>query len=609
MKGIRKVLAIFCLLLGIIVTVPLELPTFQNIAIVEAATVKINKKKATLYVGDTLQLKVTGTKKTVKWSSNKKSVATVSKKGKVKAKNEGTATITAKVGNKKLTCKITVKEDDTTTNEIKINTSEKTLKVGETHQLNIIGTKEKVTWKSGNRSIVTVDSNGEILGESVGRTWIVGEVNENKYFCTVTVEESANKDNTTNETTNSNNSINDTTNNNNSNNQTTNTNQEQSTQQLYINTEKDYISIEEGKNVQLYVLSNCEMISTISSDISIANAQLITKNGVYHSILVTGNKAGTTTIIIKDNNSTVFKMITVNVYAKAEQSYINIDKNVVTVKQGENVQIAVSSNCKNLYQTSNNTTIAEAQLTAINATNYTLTITGKNAGTSIITVTDNSITKIVTIIVEKKIEESEDVIDTKEEMNKNENIENEKNELTKEEMLQIIASKQTGKLSETYLNNYRTSTSEKRNNIVNLQKQIASLSFSDDRTIVAKRQKLETQLTQLEKELEKEQYEYSIKLREAGLDELLSEYSSNYEMCTLIREEKAKLQNEQKIHEYELKITEKEEEITVLEKQIAVLADSTYQPNIAQRLKLEEQLAKKKEELKSLQNILLSYKK
>lgn len=43
MTGIRKILAIFCLLLGITVTVPLELPTFQNVA--EAATVKINKKK------------------------------------------------------------------------------------------------------------------------------------------------------------------------------------------------------------------------------------------------------------------------------------------------------------------------------------------------------------------------------------------------------------------------------------------------------------------------------------------------------------------------------------------------------------------------------------
>lgn len=74
-----------------------------------SAAPKISKKKATMTVGQTLQLKVKGTKKKVKWSSNKKSVATVSAKGKVKAKKAGKATITAKVGKKKYRCKVTVK--------------------------------------------------------------------------------------------------------------------------------------------------------------------------------------------------------------------------------------------------------------------------------------------------------------------------------------------------------------------------------------------------------------------------------------------------------------------------------------------------------------------
>lgn len=75
-----------------------------------SAAPKISKKKATMTVGQTLQLKVKGTKKKVKWSSNKKSVATVSAKGKVKAKKAGKATITAKVGKKKYSCEVTVKE-------------------------------------------------------------------------------------------------------------------------------------------------------------------------------------------------------------------------------------------------------------------------------------------------------------------------------------------------------------------------------------------------------------------------------------------------------------------------------------------------------------------
>lgn len=76
---------------------------------VEAATIKLNKTKATLNIGKTTTLSVTGTTKTVKWSSNKKSVATVTSKGKVTAMAPGTAKITATIDSKKYTCTITVK--------------------------------------------------------------------------------------------------------------------------------------------------------------------------------------------------------------------------------------------------------------------------------------------------------------------------------------------------------------------------------------------------------------------------------------------------------------------------------------------------------------------
>lgn len=61
----------------------------NDMTMAKKAKLKLNKKKITLYVGQTARLKVKGTKKKVKWKSSKKKIASVSKKGKVKAKKKG----------------------------------------------------------------------------------------------------------------------------------------------------------------------------------------------------------------------------------------------------------------------------------------------------------------------------------------------------------------------------------------------------------------------------------------------------------------------------------------------------------------------------------------
>ena len=70
----------------------------------QAASVKL-----TMNVGGVYPLKVSGTNKKVTWSSTDSKVASVSS-GKVKAKKTGTATITAKIGSKKLKCQIKIKD-------------------------------------------------------------------------------------------------------------------------------------------------------------------------------------------------------------------------------------------------------------------------------------------------------------------------------------------------------------------------------------------------------------------------------------------------------------------------------------------------------------------
>lgn len=77
---------------------------------VTVADVGLNYKDSTVYVGDVLQMELLNGKGTVKWSTSKKSVATVNKKGKVTIKKKGTATIKATAGGKTYTCKLTVKK-------------------------------------------------------------------------------------------------------------------------------------------------------------------------------------------------------------------------------------------------------------------------------------------------------------------------------------------------------------------------------------------------------------------------------------------------------------------------------------------------------------------
>ena len=76
----------------------------------QAASPKLNKKSATILVGKTVQLTLENYKKKVVWTSNKRSVATVTKKGVVKGVKPGSCKITATVGKKNYVCKVTVKK-------------------------------------------------------------------------------------------------------------------------------------------------------------------------------------------------------------------------------------------------------------------------------------------------------------------------------------------------------------------------------------------------------------------------------------------------------------------------------------------------------------------
>ena len=95
------------LIMAVMTTILLTVPAF--------AKPTLNKKSATIKVGQTLVLKVDGAgKKKIKWSSSNSSVATVSKnksnKTTVLGVKAGTAIIRATVGKNTLICKVIVKK-------------------------------------------------------------------------------------------------------------------------------------------------------------------------------------------------------------------------------------------------------------------------------------------------------------------------------------------------------------------------------------------------------------------------------------------------------------------------------------------------------------------
>lgn len=104
MKKLNKANAFAAALL---ITVTAVFGCFINVS----ATTKLKlKKNLVLPVKSTYKLKLTGASlKKVKWSSDDKKIASVSKSGKVKAKKQGKAVITARYGKKEFHCKVTVK--------------------------------------------------------------------------------------------------------------------------------------------------------------------------------------------------------------------------------------------------------------------------------------------------------------------------------------------------------------------------------------------------------------------------------------------------------------------------------------------------------------------
>ena len=165
---------------------------------VPVASVELNQTTLELIAGKEATLTATvkpddATNKTVTWSSNNETVATVDNNGKVTAKAAGEAIITAKAGDKTATCTVTVAKADVAVESVTLDKTSLDLKVGNNATLKATvepqnATNNTVTWSSSNPEFVTV-ANGTVTAVSAGTATITVTTADgnHKATCTVTV--------------------------------------------------------------------------------------------------------------------------------------------------------------------------------------------------------------------------------------------------------------------------------------------------------------------------------------------------------------------------------------------------------------------------------------
>lgn len=160
------------------VTLSLNGQKLKNNAVLKAI---VNKKYALkASAKDKTGKTVTGSSAKITWTTSNSSIATVSSSGKVSVKKRtGTVTITAKTANGKTAkIKLKVSKANVKASKVKITGSKTmSLKKKKTQTLKATITpasaaNQKVTWKSSNKKIATVNSKGKVTAKKTGSVTI-----------------------------------------------------------------------------------------------------------------------------------------------------------------------------------------------------------------------------------------------------------------------------------------------------------------------------------------------------------------------------------------------------------------------------------------------------
>lgn len=167
---------------------PVKEPEKETEKEIALESISLDNTSLEIEKGDTKELTVqynpdnTTVDRTVVWTTSDSSIATVTK-GKVTAVAEGTAVITAKVGEVQAEYKITVVKEKIKLEYIYMNPGPGSCFVGEEGNRVLYGSPKEasldgVEWISTNPEVMTIDQNGHYVAVGAGRTQMYAKIGD-----------------------------------------------------------------------------------------------------------------------------------------------------------------------------------------------------------------------------------------------------------------------------------------------------------------------------------------------------------------------------------------------------------------------------------------------
>lgn len=179
-----------------------------NATPVEKLTTK--NQSVTLTEGESTQLAIevspsSATDKSITWTVADKDIAKVDSNGKVTAIKAGFTTVEAKTSNNKtLTYNIYVEAKEINITNIMFTSTTNSLNVGDTFKVEVYSkpsnATEKVSYKSSNTKVVTIDSNGNLKAVGEGTATVTAYSKNKSESFKITISKKSNTNNTSTET-------------------------------------------------------------------------------------------------------------------------------------------------------------------------------------------------------------------------------------------------------------------------------------------------------------------------------------------------------------------------------------------------------------------------